>query len=84
MLALATLLNAVHRMKIAWLQIVSQVQSLATAVLTAIRMQIVAVILSTYAQKVSENMSILQQWFVTTNSCNTMSLLSLNRSYVMC
>lgn len=55
MLALGTLLDAVHRMKTAWLQILLQVQILATAVLTAIRMEIVVVI--TYAQKVSDNMS---------------------------
>ena len=54
MLVLGTLLDAVHQMKIAWLQMV---QSLATAVLTAIYMMIAAVILSTYAHKVSENMS---------------------------
>ena len=59
MLALGTLLDAVHQMKIAWLQTASQVQVLATAVLTAMCMKIVAVILSTYAQKVSENMSTL-------------------------
>ena len=53
MLALGTLLDAVHRMKIARRQIISQVQMLATAVLTAIRMEIVAVILSTYAHQVS-------------------------------
>ena len=54
MLVLGTLLDAVHQMKIAWLQMV---QSLATAVLTAIYMEIVAMILSMYAQKVSENMN---------------------------
>ena len=57
MLALGTLLDAVHRMMIARRQTVSQVQKLATVVLTAIYMKTVAVILSTYAQKVSENMS---------------------------
>ena len=52
-LALGTLVNAVHRMKIARWQIISQVLILAFAVLTAIHMEIVAVILSTYAHQVS-------------------------------
>ena len=56
MLALTTPHDAVHLMKIAWLQTMMKVQMLATAVLTATCLVIVAVILSTYAQQVSENM----------------------------
>ena len=55
MLALATPRDAVHLMKIAWLQTMIMAQMLATAVLTAMCLEIVAVILSTYAQHVSEN-----------------------------
>ncbi len=55
MLALATQRDAVHLMKIAWLQ---TVHILASAVLTAIYMKTVAMTLSTYAHRVSENMSL--------------------------
>lgn len=54
MLALASPLDAVHLMKTVRLQTVMEM--LATAVLIAIYMEIVAVILSTYAQRVRENM----------------------------
>ena len=55
-LVLATPQDAVHLMKTAWLQIVVQEQSHATAVLTAMCLEIVAVILSVYVHDVSKSM----------------------------
>ena len=55
MLALASPHDAVHLMKIAWLLTMTNIQILATAVQTATHLKIVVVILSTYAQRVSEN-----------------------------
>ena len=53
-LVLATPQDAVHLMKTAWLQTIVQEQSHATAVLTAMCLEIVAVILSMYVHDVSE------------------------------
>ena len=55
-LALATPQDAVHPIKTAWLQTIVQEQSHATAVLTAMCLEIVAVILSTYVHNVSKSM----------------------------
>ena len=55
-LALATPQDAVHLTKIAWLWTIVQELTHATAVLTAMCLEIVAVILSTYVHNVSKSM----------------------------